>query len=200
MKNRLRSFFSTVVGGIIMLSLLSACSKKEDNPSPSSFHGKKYTIPAGVHEISPIPEFKTTQELKFRAQFDSSAIYTTVDPLNQDDTNKLLGLSDCGSPSHQINSARFGWRWFNNQLEIMSYCYIDGVRPEPVRVATVELNTVNSYSIAFKEDKYIFTVNDTSQVEVSKKCDYKGLRYKLFPYFGGDEKAPHEIRIWIEEL
>jgi len=24
--------------------------------------------------------------------------------------------------------------------------------------------------------------------------------YKLYPYFGGDEAAPHDINIWIKEL
>jgi hypothetical protein len=74
------------------------------------------------------------------------------------------------------------------------------VRPEPVRVAVVDLNTVNTYKLAFKSDRYIFTVNDTNIVEVPKNCNYTGLRYKLYPYFGGNELAPHEINIWIEEF
>jgi hypothetical protein len=28
----------------------------------------------------------------------------------------------------------------------------------------------------------------------------KAEGYKLFPYFGGDETAPHNISIWIKEL
>ncbi|MEO5783498.1 MAG: hypothetical protein ABIQ07_09520 [Ginsengibacter sp.] len=27
----------------------------------------------------------------------------------------------------------------------------------------------------------------------------KAIGYKLYPYFGGDETAPHEIDIWIKE-
>ncbi len=199
MKNEYKKYVPGITA-IFLALFFSSCSKKTDDPNPSSFNGKKYTIATGDQESTQQVVFKTTNELHFKAKFDSSAIYTTTDPLNQDDTNKLYGLSDCGSVSHQTNSARFGWRWFNNQLEIMSYCYIDGVRPEPVRVATVALNTVNSYSIAFKSDKYIFTVNDTSKVEVAKNCNYNSIRYKLYPYFGGNETAPHEIRIWIEEL
>ncbi|MDF2456569.1 MAG: hypothetical protein K0R51_2562 [Cytophagaceae bacterium] len=188
------------VTALLLTGIFFSCSKKTDDPNPSTFNGTKYTIVSGAHESTQQLVFKTTNELRFKAKFDSSAIYTTSDPLNQDDTNKLYGLSDCGSVNHQTNSARFGWRWFNNQLEIMSYCYIDGLRPEPVRVATVALNTVNSYSIAFKSDKYIFTVNDSSKVEVYKNCNYNSIRNKLYPYFGGDETAPHEIRIWIEEF
>ncbi|MDB5255606.1 MAG: hypothetical protein JWM14_301 [Chitinophagaceae bacterium] len=198
MNKTFQLYLKTLTTLLIIFSFLG-CSKKTDDPSPPSFNGKKYTIAPGAHETSDPIVFKTTSELKFKAKFDSSAIYTTIDPSNQDDTNKLLGLSDCGT-LHQTNSARFGWRWVNNQLEIMAYCYIGEIRPEPVRVAIVELNTVNTYSIAFKSDRYIFTVNDTNKVEVPKSCDYNGLRYKLYPYFGGDEPAPHEINIWIEEL
>ncbi len=49
--------------------------------------------------------------------FDSSAIYKTVDSVNQLDINKLIGWSDCGS-NHMENSIRFGWRWLNDSLEI----------------------------------------------------------------------------------
>ncbi|MBC7486884.1 MAG: hypothetical protein H7282_09050 [Cytophagaceae bacterium] len=198
MNKKCEIFLKTLSGLLIIVFFLS-CSKKTEDPSPPPFNGKKYTIVAGAHQTTDPIVFKTTTELKFKAKFDSSAIYTTIDPANQDDTNKLLGLSDCNT-LHQSNSARFGWRWFNNQLEIMAYCYIDELKPEPVRVAVVELNTVNTYNIAFKSDRYIFTVNGTHKVEVLKNCDYTGVRYKLYPYFGGDETAPHEIRIWVEEL
>lgn len=183
----------------LMFSFFISCSSKLENPVPSIFNGKKYTIAPGAHEADDNPfHFETLHELKFKAKFDRSSIYMTVDPTNQNDVNKLLGYSDCGS-FHEINSARFGWRWFNNQLEIMAYSYVNGIRPEPICVAVVALNTVNSYSIKFHKDKYIFTVNDTNKVEVPKSCNYEGIRYKLYPYFGGDETATHEIRIWIEE-
>jgi hypothetical protein len=28
----------------------------------------------------------------------------------------------------------------------------------------------------------------------------KGQGYQLYPYFGGDETAPHDINIWIKNL
>jgi hypothetical protein len=199
MNKKCEIYLQTLSALLVIISFLS-CSKKNEDPGPAPFNGKEYIIALGAHETTNPFVYKTINELKFKAKFDSSAIYTTVDPLNQDDTNKLLGYSDCGSLFHQDNSARFGWRWINNQLEIMAYCYIDQVRPEPVRVAVVELNTVNTYRLQFKSDRYIFTVNDTNTVEVPKNCNFKGDRYKLYPYFGGDEEAPHEIRIWIEEL
>ncbi|MDB5272209.1 MAG: hypothetical protein JWO58_576 [Chitinophagaceae bacterium] len=200
MKRGFITYFLSL-GGIFLFGLHSGCSKKSDNtPAPdNSFNGKEYVIAQGAHESNDPFVLKTKNILVFKAKFDSSAIYTSVDSLNQTDTNKLYGLSDCNS-YHETNSARFGWRWVNGHLQIMAYCYINGVRPEPVVVDTVALNTVNSYSIAFQSDRYVFTVNDTSKVEVPKNCNYNGLRYQLYPYFGGDEAAPHEVRIWIQEL
>jgi hypothetical protein len=42
-------------------------------------------------------------------------------------------------------------------------------------------------------------VNDktTAMPRTSKAAVAKG--YKLFPYFGGDETAPHDINIWVKE-
>ncbi len=28
----------------------------------------------------------------------------------------------------------------------------------------------------------------------------KSSGYKLYPYFGGDEFAPHDVRVWIKEV
>jgi hypothetical protein len=182
----------------LLYIFLISCSSKKQDPAPS-FNGRKYTIAEGSHESDHPTDFPSlATDLNFKAKFDSSAIYTTTIPSNQDDTNKLLGYSDCGS-FHDTNSARFGWRWVDGQLQIMAYWYVNGVRPEPIQVANVSINTINSYRIQFQSDKYIFTVNDTNKVEVPKTCHYNGIRYKLYPYFGGDENAPHEIRIWIEE-
>jgi hypothetical protein len=192
--------YSSVLLGLLSFSCYFSCSKKSNDPSPdNSFHGKLYVIAQGAHETTDPFVYQTIQTLTFKAKFDSSAIYKTVDSTNQFDTNKLYGFSDCGT-FHQTNSARFGWRWVNGNLEIMAYCYINGIRPEAVCVDTVALNAVNTYKLEFKSDRYIFSVNDSNRVEVLKSCNYSGLRYKLYPYFGGNEVAPHEIKIWIEEL
>lgn len=161
-------------------------------------NGKWYIIPKGKHEtVNPLTT-RNQNLLVFRAEFNESAKYTAVVPENQADVNKLFGLSDCGT-HHQTNSARFGWRWFNDSLEILAYCYVNGVRIEPVLINKVELNTLNIYRISFEKDRYIFSVNEKTVI-IPKVCNYSGLRYLLYPYFGGDEPAPHDIKIWIEEL
>ncbi|MGK0367544.1 MAG: hypothetical protein ACI9QD_000681, partial [Thermoproteota archaeon] len=44
----------------------------------------------------------------------------------------------------------------------------------------------------------LFTV-DSTQVSLERKCDRKkAFGYRLSPYFGGDEVAPHEVSIFID--
>lgn len=156
-----------------------------------------YTIPAGEQSSHTKVTLFTREEIKFLARFDHTAIYTTNDPVNQHDLNKLFGFSDCTS-SHQHNSARFGWRWFNNQLEVYAYCYANGVRSS--KFMTI-LNLEQDYecSIRIHDRRYIFYLNGVS-VTMDRGCDSGGARYYLFPYFGGDEKAPHNITIKIKNL
>jgi hypothetical protein len=159
---------------------------------------KTYVIAAGEHYCNE-SEFQkmTVSKIKFRAMFDRSAVYETKSKENQADINKLYGVSDCGT-THQINSARFGWVWNNNRLEIWAYTYADGQRHFSF-VDTVSLDKFHEYEIAFTDSNYIFKLND-SIVELPRSCSNAADGYKLYPYFGGDETAPHEVTIAIEDL
>ncbi len=136
--------------------------------------------------------------LSFVVKFDSSAIYQTANATNQDDINKLFGFSD-NNAQHQQYSARFGWRWNKNALRLFGYIYNNGVRSSK-ELGTVDIGTENSCSIKVSENTYIFTLNGQSQTMQRQSKTVKAEGYKLFPYFGGDEMAPHAIEIWIKEL
>jgi hypothetical protein len=120
-----------------------------------------------------------------------------MDPKNQADINKLYGVSDCAT-AHQQNSARFGWVWNNNRLEIWAYSYTNGQRKYAF-VEAVSLNAYHTFEIAFTDTSYIFKVNDKT-VALPRHCKGTAEGYKLYPYFGGDEPAPHEVTILIEDL
>jgi hypothetical protein len=137
-----------------------------------------------------------TDEVNFVAIFDESAIYTSVIDENQYDVNKLLGFSDCSSQHHE-HSARFGWRWLDDDLEILAYCYVSGERIVEY-VGSVELNQESTYQIRLENDSYVFQLDHYPEVVIQrdKPCD-KGFYYMLWPYFGGDETAPHNIEIQI---
>jgi len=156
-----------------------------------------YLIPEKGHFTSNNFGIVPANKVKFLAKFDESAQYVTIDPFNQADINKLYGFSDC-STDHQSNSARFGWRWYNNQLEILAYTYVNQVRREKF-ITAVNLNQAYEYELAATDTTYVFKLNGRT-VEMDRGCSGNSDKYKLFPYFGGDETAPHTIKIEIKEL
>jgi hypothetical protein len=158
----------------------------------------KYIIVSGQHECTPRP-FATVSlsELRFLAVFDNSAVYKTVLASNQADINKLYGFSDNNS-FHQTYSARIGWRWYNNRLELLAYDYNKGVVSSAF-IAAVPLGTVVSCSIKVLSGSYVFTVNGVTKTVVRSSTTATGRGYQLYPYFGGDENAPHTINIWIKK-
>ncbi len=140
----------------------------------------------------------TTSEMKFIVKFDNSAIYQTIIPLNQLDVNKLYGFSD-NNQDHHIHSARIGWRWYNNQLELMGYVYNNGTFNYKFLTA-VPLNQEITCSIKVQGQSYILTANGVSISMVRGATTEQGVGYQLYPYFGGDEVAPHDIKIQIKNL
>ena len=67
-----------------------------------------------------------------------------------------------------------------------------------IGIATIGF--VINCSITVNADNYVFKMgeNEVSMPRLSTTATAVG--YKLYPYFGGDEFAPHEIRIWIKEI
>ena len=176
---------------IILLLILVGC-KKED-----ALGFKIFTIKEGRHKS--INRYSTTKNkyTTFQAQFDSSVIYTTINPDNQLDINKLYGVSDCGC-NHTSYSMRFGWRWYNNEIEIFWFRHRGGSF-DYGKITNVEINEENTYSITRLEDQYIMCVKDTC-VTLIRSCDEEYRSYYLYPYFGGDERAPHDITIKIKKI
>ena len=159
---------------------------------------KTYTIAQGNHYANgkhfPLYSGKV---LSFSAIFNSSAIYNFTDPKTKYDQNTLYGFAD-NNKKHEQFSARFGWRWFNNQLQIAAYTenYGDSTILE---IGSVPLDVANTYSIAVMGDHYDFTLNGvTTSLPRASKTASAG-NYKLLPYFGGDAVAPQNITIKIKE-
>jgi hypothetical protein len=108
-----------------------------------------------------------------------------------------MGFADCNNMHHE-NSARFAWQWFNDQLEIYAYCYVDGTRVEQF-IGVVELDKMYQYEIALTDSHYIFTLDQQEPVYIKRGNVCKtGVYYKLWPYFGGEIPAPHTVNIDIK--
>lgn len=186
-----------------LLFTLFSCSK--DSTLLKTPHGSitaqfiKYTIRQGQNYCDGNSYTSTSySQLNFVAKFDSTAIYSTVNPDNQLDINKLYGFSDNNS-THQQFSARFGWRWSNNALRLFGYVYNDGIRSSK-ELGAVSIGAENNCTIGVTAKSYRFTVNGFTDSLPRTSTTAKATGYKLYPYFGGDETGPHNIYIWIKEL
>ena len=170
----------------------------EIRAAEETLRSKVYLIEAGEHDCKPNPFVLTSKtQLTFTAAFDSSCIYTTADPNNQNDINKLFGFSDCNG-HHLENSARVGWRWSNDSLRLFAFVHNNG---EMVfrEMTSARIGSTIKCRITCLDSSYLFEINKSVAV-LPRHCSAKVTRYKLFPYFGGDETAPHDIRIAVNEV
>ncbi len=171
-----------------------ALGRKRSKPEPSGPWLRRFLIHKGQHDSGTHYQFGMGDTLSFTGRFDQSAKYATSTPSNQWDINKLMGFSDCGDAHHK-NSARFGWRWVNGELEIHAYVYVNSVRKSEY-IQSVRLDQNYNYQISVDRDHYVFQIGSKT-VRMPRGCSSgRHMKYRLYPYFGGDETAPHDISIW----
>ncbi len=152
-----------------------------------------FTIKQGGHSSSNSLQSFHDSILKFNAIFDSSAIYSSEIKNNQNDVNKLFGMSDCGV-NHHVNSARLGWRWKDDSLELFSYVYINTIRKINF-LTSCKIGEEIACSITASNSKYIFDIKGVHYEEV-RSCNGQD-HWLLHPYFGGDEVAQHDVVIRV---
>lgn len=196
----------SVLCALAVLLLLTSCQKAldivaEKNASPavdpSGF--TKYTISQGKQYCNQ-NTYKAVEAdvMSFVVKFDSSAIYQAQSAENQYDINKLYGFSDNNQDHHQY-SARIGWRWSDRALRLFAYVY-NGGQVISKELAAVAIGAETACKIQVVGNRYVFTVNDRVESLPREATTEKGKGYQLYPYFGGDETAPHEINIWLKNL
>lgn len=134
------------------------------------------------------------RHLHFKAMFTNSCLYEPQD----DDINKLYGFTDANSLVHE-NSVRIGWRHDGSgQIEIFAYWYKDGVRGIQ-KLGITTPNIEDEYEIWARNGWYYFRFNQTEFSTERTKDSERGVRTRLFPYFGGNKPAPNDILIFIYE-
>lgn len=190
----------------IVLLFFTGCNKSIDHLLEKKFLSVNkaddfilYTIKQGQHYATD-KAYKIVDltELKFLVRFDSSAIYQTGTEVNQYDINKLYGFSDNNADHHQY-SARIGWAWNNNALRLYAYTYSEG-KISKSELGAIAIGAETKCSIKVAGNYYDFEMNGRhlSMPRGSSTSSAKG--YMLYPYFGGDETAPHDVSIWIRNL
>ena len=165
-------------------------------PKPTSY--TSFTIRQGQHycDQNSLKSVRTS-EMKFMVKFDNSSIYQTMIPENQYDINKLWGFSE--GFSNQYNSARIGWSWNNDALRLYGYVYANGVRHYQ-EITSVTIGADITCSIKPAGNTYLFSVNGVSVSLPRGPSTSQASGYQQYPYFGGNETAPHLITIMIRSL
>lgn len=191
---------------IFLIIVLPACKKESVANLPTTIAPiitdtpfyNSYNILKGAHYCneSTIKLF-TGDHINFKVKFSSAAVYTTKEDENQGDVNKLYGFSE-GIDNH-LNSARIGWNWQSNALRLYAYAYANGIR-NCKEISTIAIGEAISCSIGITANKYLFTVRE-KKVELPRALNTAAVAgYWQYPYFGGDEVAPHNICIDIMDL
>ena len=165
-------------------------------------------IEAGDHESLPKRKagilFSPT-EVAATVTFDSTCIYD-VGPADQQNWNKVIGLGFVGSkdqdvtvgtPPHQIDGARVGWRW-NQQtgrIDLGAYTYVEGNRID-FKVGEIALNTPTRLVIKIDYNRKLYQILGGKPIPFTHN---KTFAYKTGLYFGGSQPAPHRMRVKIVE-
>ena len=192
-----------IIACLALICVVVGCKKETANIVAVDNSAKFVTYKIGKGQNYPNKDSTTLiitnyTEQKFIAKFDSSAIYTNALASNQADINKLYGFAD-NNMFHQVYSARFGWNWLNGGLHLWAYDYNNGVR-DFKDLGTVVIGKDINCSIKVLPNNYVFSVDGKETMMLRTSPTPIGVGYKLFPYFGGDETAPHEVVILVKEL
>ena len=142
------------------------------------------------------------KKVEFYAAFNETNIYTLPGD-EQADANKLFGVSDCGN-HHVTSSARFGWRWYRNRLEILGVTHKDRMWHLSEVLGVAELGKVYHFQFELSDDltSYVFRFNHGAPVLMDRGCTASSMvGYILPPFFGGSEPSPRDMHlsIWREE-
>lgn len=161
---------------------------------------KSYKIWKNWHWCNVLFRFKLLFDCKRMVQqviFKKSCLYVLPFP-DKLAINKLFGFS---YGLHHNNSARFGWHCVEDHIALFAYCYINGKRQEKF-ITLVKPEQEYKLMISVSNKKYVFTVFEGKsliQRTIDKPNNLFKIGYKLWPYFGGNRKAPHTMEILLAD-
>lgn len=164
-----------------------------------------FRIPSGKHRARPLRFgiYWRKTSFSWRVKFTDSCRYGLGNN-DQYDTNKLCGIGYL--PGHHKDSARFGWRYWPDKgwVELLAYCYVSGRRIiqnldfcEIGKEYHIQLNiTDNAYVFNVIDPVFSKPIGGASIAHNHRRI----LGYQLGIYFGGNQPAPHEIKIELTTL
>ena len=150
-----------------------------------------------LYKLANLFNFKKTA--KYKVKFNCTGIYE-IPSQYQTSINKLFGFS---SGMHHTKSARFGWNCGDkDKINIFAYCYINNERTS-LFLKSIDVNKEYHLEITDNNTEYIFIItrnNSRLKHTIAKaKTDFK-ISYNLWPYFGGEWAAPHNVNIELTKF
>lgn len=153
----------------------------------------KFTIKKGRHYSRPRRIRLVSLPLEFQVRFDRSCLYD-LGNANQADWNKLLSvrlpcLRRCGSFA--------AWRANGGKIEVAPYANVNGMNFYPRKGVLVDVDEWHNI-LLYSSGKCLDMVIDRRYglwAKVDGTPPSRGLLGQ--PYFGGDEAAPHDMKIGI---
>jgi hypothetical protein len=161
---------------------------------------KKYTIKQGEHYSK--HDFKLylgKKDFEIIVKFTESCRYNLGD-VDQLDINKLWGVS---FGNHEKNSIRIGWAYnlFTDKIDLFYYTYENGIRKyEKISECFIGEIVTLELELNFNGGFWIRGTGITWESGQFHPYKYPFLKigYWLYPYFGGNEVATHDIEIELE--
>lgn len=132
--------------------------------------------------------------LRFKAKFYPNCIYKPQREPEQ--ISKLYGIS---YGKHHHCSARIGWRSDGNRIEVLSYVYTAHEQRVSRHIAFIDVQEWHEYTI-LRQGQMVELSMDDGPAHTYELISPTAIGYRLFPYFGGEIPAPHEMWIEVEVL
>ena len=144
--------------------------------------------------------FNFNKKIEYIVKFSDSCVYE-LNKEDQLDINKLFGFSM--GLFHHKNSVRFGWNYLDGKIILHAYCYEEGKRNSSF-ITRIPLDQDFKLSIFVEESVYTFVVENLKTNHKSKVKMYRKQKflfgYNLWPYFGGNNPAPHDMSIELTKI
>lgn len=162
-----------------------------------SYNKNRFTIRKGTHSalLELCPHLGTTR-MSRTLIFDKNCLYE--DTSGEEDWNKAFGFS---YGNHHTTSFRIGWRCREGVIETCLYYYMNGVRNFK-HLKNVRPGTPNKFIIVAGRNRVEVVYGN--RISGYNAMNVKGLTslkpkpgYYLYPYFGGQAKAPHKMKLRI---
>ncbi|MHC4391816.1 MAG: hypothetical protein ACYS22_10960 [Planctomycetota bacterium] len=159
--------------------------------------GQHRATGAGAGPAAPSSE-AAGRTVAFKVRFGRATKYATVDPKNQLDWNKIMGISTLLIHGDSI---RLGWRYDpkTDRIQLGFYGYIRNKRiSEPI--THVKRGRWAKVALSLSPSGLAVTVNGKT-VEREGPLGVTAPSFILrTAYFGGDETAPHPMKIDVKDI